>query len=391
MVSDDRAIVLDAEQRSSLAVTRSLGRGGIAVTSADTSTPTLSSRSRYSQTSRTYPDPSSEPSAFIASLAALGPFTEPPVLVACTDASVPVVNDSALLRGLYRTCLPPAAGYAQLSDKWTLHELAEACGVAVPATWRLAPKVRHLGDIPRDIDLLVVKPRQSVQEFAGKRAKLPVLQLKRAQLEAALAEDLYPEEADLLVQRPVAGWGMGVCVVCDRGSVVAWFAHRRLREKPPWGGVSVLCESIPVPPRLRDQCVKLVEATQWHGPAMFEFKMTDDGQANLIEVNGRLWGSVQLAIDCGVDVPLMMFRLARGERIETTAGYAIGRRMRWLLGDLSHLYMVLRRRGVGAAGRSRLSTLYDVLLARSPNTSIEDWRYGDFGPFRHQLAAELRL
>jgi len=63
---------------------------------------------------------------------------------------------------------------------------------------------------------------------------------------------------------------------------VAWFAHQRLREKPPTGGVSTLCESIPLPQRYVDECLKLIRSTEWHGPVMFEFKGDPHGGAALI-------------------------------------------------------------------------------------------------------------
>ena len=129
----------------------------------------------------------------------------------------------------------------------------------------------------------------------AKRLKLPV---RRAHdittLEHLLAE-VYPHSAILLVQELIPGDSFGVSAVCDRGRPVAWFAHRRIREMPPSGGVSTVCESIPLPRRHVDACMKLIEDTSWHGPVMFEFKGDPEGDAWLIEVNGRLWGSVQLA------------------------------------------------------------------------------------------------
>ena len=70
-------------------------------------------------------------------------------------------------------------------------------------------------------------------------------------------------------------------------------------------------------------------------------------------------------------------------------GYEVGRRLRWLVGDLSHLYLVLRGKGISADTPGKLRTLYDVLFTGGARTNVGDWRYGDFGPARHRLAAEL--
>src|SRR3989304_2123387 len=40
----------------------------------------------------------------------------------------------------------------------------------------------------------------------------------------------------------------------------------------------------------------------WTGLAMVEFKLAEDG-ARLMEVNGRLWGSLPLAVNSGRDFP----------------------------------------------------------------------------------------
>jgi predicted ATP-grasp superfamily ATP-dependent carboligase len=216
-----------------------------------------------------------------------------------------------------------------------------------------------------------------------------VLLLPRSALPDLLAGDTYPAGAELLVQTLVPGDGVGVSALCAAGQAVRWFAHRRLREKPPSGGVSTLCESIALPPEVRDYCERLIAAVRWHGPVMFEFKWTPAGAWSLIEVNGRLWGSIQLCIDCGVDLPLAMYRLARGETVAADDRYIVGRRLRWLMGDLGYLYLVLRGRSVDPRHPSRVAAIGNFLALRPGVTAIEDWRYGDWRPFARQVAAEF--
>ena len=63
-----RALVLDASQRSALAVTRSLGRRGIPVVAADESARTLAGSSRYCREQLVYPSPRTAPGAFLSVL-----------------------------------------------------------------------------------------------------------------------------------------------------------------------------------------------------------------------------------------------------------------------------------------------------------------------------------
>src|SRR5437773_2582518 len=76
----------------------------------------------------------------------------------------------------------------------------------------------------------------------------------------------------VLLQRRIAGIGEGFFALRWGGRAVAMFAHRRLREKPPAGGVSVYRESIALPDGLVGAGLRLLEALDWRGVAMIECK-----------------------------------------------------------------------------------------------------------------------
>ena len=82
----------------------------------------------------------------------------------------------------------------------------------------------------------------------------------------------------------------------------------------------------------------------WHGVAMMEYKQDRrTGEFVLMEVNGRFWGSLQLAVDAGVDFPFLACQLARGVPPEAPRAVRLGVKNRWLLGDLDHLLLRLVR------------------------------------------------
>jgi hypothetical protein len=77
---------------------------------------------------------------------------------------------------------------------------------------------------------------------------------------------------------------------------------------------------------------------------MVEYKRDRrDGALKLMEINGRFWGSLQLAIDAGMDIPAMAYQAVRGESITTQTDYRVGAVSRWFLGDLDHLLISLRK------------------------------------------------
>jgi predicted ATP-grasp superfamily ATP-dependent carboligase len=222
----------------------------------------------------------------------------------------------------------------------------------------------------------VVKPSRSVPLGTARPRKVAAAHVGT---HAELIDVLHETPAEsfpLLVQQRVTGAGIGVFFLVWDGRVVARFAHRRLREKPPTGGVSVLSESVVAPAELDAAALRLLEPASWRGVAMVEFKVDDaTGTPFLMEINARVWGSLQLAIDAGVDFPRLLVDCALGHPpAEPVVGRA-GHRLRWWFGDLDHLIIrVKRERGV----RPRLAAFATFLFggrgARNEVFRADDWR-----------------
>jgi predicted ATP-grasp superfamily ATP-dependent carboligase len=183
-----------------------------------------------------------------------------------------------------------------------------------------------------------------------------------------------------------------VFVLCDRGRVRTAFAHRRLREKPPSGGVSVLCESVAPDPHLIEQAATLLGPLRWHGVAMLEYKQDRrTGQPFLLEVNGRFWGSLQLAVDAGVDFPYLAYQLALGQPLIAPATYRVGVKSRWLLGDLDHLVSRMRSKpDRDDPGPSKLRTVVEFLKLAAREQRYDVVSPDDPRPGIHELRQYVR-
>jgi predicted ATP-grasp superfamily ATP-dependent carboligase len=143
--------------------------------------------------------------------------------------------------------------------------------------------------------------------------------------------------------------------------------------------VSVLSESVSVDPAMQAMAGRLLSASQWRGVAMIEFRVNPEGVPYLMEVNGRLWGSLQLAIDSGVDFPWLLHEQI-GERIPAPPpAYARGRRLRWLLGDLDNLILQLRSRERSALGKMGAAGAF-LRSFFDPGVRQEVFRWSDPGP-----------
>ena len=77
---------------------------------------------------------------------------------------------------------------------------------------------------------------------------------------------------------------------------------------------------------------------------MVEFKQDErDGLPKLMEINGRFWGSLQLAIDAGVDFPALLLQ-PPDALPSTPLPYRVGVRNRWFWGDVDSLLVSAVRR-----------------------------------------------
>ena len=101
------------------------------------------------------------------------------------------------------------------------------------------------------------------------------------------------------------------------------FQHRRLHEVPITGGASALRESVPVDPTLLDYSVRLLRELAWTGLAMVEFRVGPAGPM-LMEINGRVWGSLPLAVKSGVDFPAKLVQLHLGPEVFGPGGHVNG-------------------------------------------------------------------
>lgn len=335
--------MLDANQRSALAIIRSLGRRGLNVVAGDHQASSLGAASRYATDSVLYPDPALSPRAFVSEITALTARLAVDTLVPATDSTTMLLVSQPDLSKFARVAVPGASSYETLTDKARLLELAGRLGIPAPVTQVAETATEAVNAAHRIGFPVVLKPGRS-RYLKGDRILSTGVQIvsSPAALIHALQDQEWLGDIPCLVQQFVPGHGAGIFCLFGPSGAIAWFAHRRIREKPPTGGVSVLSESVPVDPVMQSATAKLLDAAHWTGVAMVEFRVAADGTPYLMEVNGRFWGSLQLAIDCGVDFPWLLYQLAQGLPVAAPKSYVVGRRLRWLMGDLDSLIIRLR-------------------------------------------------
>ncbi len=383
-----KVLVLDANQRSALAVTRSLGKQGLHVITADETATSLAGSSRFAHDNQRYPDPTINPGEFIATIAELIESENIQFILPMTElTSILLLHHQDRLPNNVQLPFPDVATIDSLSNKCSLMKLAQSLAVPIPQTW-FADTPDNLPVTLESLDYpLILKPGKSWVQVGPTWLHTSVRLAKTPQhAKEILAADPAFKAHPFMLQECVPGHGQGIFAIYDNGKPVAFFSHQRLREKPPWGGVSVLSESTEVDPVLLKHAKSLLDAANWHGVAMVEFKV-DGSTPYLMEINTRFWGSLQLAIDAGVDFPWLLHQIAYSQPIKPIKDYKTGVRLRWLLGDLDHLYLVLKDNKTGIGNKLRAITHF---LTPNLRTRHEVNRWGDLKPFAWELKHYLK-
>lgn len=389
-------LITDGNERSTLAVTRALGRAGVSVTVASSNLRSLAGSSRYCSERLCYPSPMQAPQDFQAWLVDTIANRKYEVLIAMTDVTTFLVAQiREALAPYVRLTLPSEHEILLAQDKGYMLALGKRLGVACPETYMLEDDER-LEDVASKVSYpVVIKPRFSWTLRQGQWVPGKVEYAHSAEELIAKYEKSHAKIPRPLIQEKIDGEGKGVFLLLWNGELKAAFCHRRLREKPPWGGVSVYRDSIPLDQEMLKKSLTLLQAIGWQGPAMVEYKVDSrDGQAKLMEVNGRFWGSLQLGVDAGINFPLILYRLALGEDVPVQLDYKVGVKSRWLLGDLDQLLIQLthsrRENGFSRATTSKLQAGLDFMKFWEKDLHYEVFRFEDPGPGWYEWKSYVR-
>ncbi len=92
-------------------------------------------------------------------------------------------------------------------------------------------------------------------------------------------------------------------------------------------GASCRAVTVPVDPDLSARAAALFRVLGWFGLAELQFLVPAAGPARLIDLNGRFYGSLALAVRAGANLPASWAALATGRDVKpATAGAGCGTR-----------------------------------------------------------------
>ncbi|HEU4620826.1 MAG TPA: hypothetical protein VFS42_01250 [Burkholderiaceae bacterium] len=297
------AIVLGLDTPIGLSIVRELGRAGVRVIGLARDREAIGLYSRF--VARKLIRERDE-DALIAQLAALGAAHPDACLFAIAESDLLMINRHRERLSALRLLIPEQAALDRVLDKRTTLDAAARIGIDVPRTVvidDLARAEAALTGLRFPVVLKWLDQNRVIKALHA--AGLPFHKAEYclnadealAALKRYARAGIYPA-----VQEYAQGVGLGQFILMREGEAVLTFQHRRVAEWPPEGGVSVVCEALPdtAHRELMQRSIDLLRALDWTGPAMVEYRYDPaTGRAVLMEVNGRFWGSLALAMHCG--------------------------------------------------------------------------------------------
>lgn len=303
----NRVLVVGDNDLAGLTTVRSLGRAGLEVHLVAWYPHAITRSSRYVHQIHDCGHPEQEPQSFAAKVLNLVERLPFDLVIPVVDAAlIPLLEVAEALRNHCVFAAPDRRQFDLTHNKVRTMQLATRLGVDIPLTTVVAQPDHMQCMTWPDHFPIILKPA-----LGGRVYRVQSYAQAEQRIERML------QAGPVLVQEFCPGYGVGVDILGKQGKVCAAFQHMRVHE-PPEGGVSSYRKSVSLSADLLEIVHRMCDALQWTGPAMFEFKIDPaSGRAVLMEINGRLWGSVGLAVAAGVDIPALLYNMTvKNEAVE---------------------------------------------------------------------------
>lgn len=380
-----RVLVLDGHCNAALAFTRSLGQAGYWVAvGCNRSSLAPAAYSRHCRLSFEYPPSTEAPAEFAAAVLSFVREHGIELVLPMTDwTTFPLVSRQSEFRDLAILAGPPADALEIVSDKYKTVLLARGLNIPTPDTL-LARSVKDL-ETARGWEFpLVVKDRSSVRWLTDKAVFGSASYVYSWEELLHKVQERVEMVGDALVQRFVFGDAVGFsCFVLENKTHLP-FQWQRVREENPCGGASCARKSVALDPQVLKFGSKLMIQSGFQGIGMVEFKRDPvDGRLSLMEINGRPWGSLQLAVESGIDYPRHETEwYLRGMRPPGRINYRKHITCRRFIGDLDHLARLRKGKPPNWPGKypGFWPTLFKVAIPWYPGLRYEDLYFRDLRP-----------
>ena len=338
-----KILILDGDTLPALSIIRSLGAKGLNVASASHLQNPICRYSRYNQSSLSYPSPLEFADQFLLWVEKILTDGQYDLIIPVTERTlIPIARHFHDSPYAEKIAMAGLDAIETVLDKAKTSLLAKQCDVPIPTSWDISHS-SDLDNFQHEFTYpIVVKPGRSISDKAN-RVPMTVCYAHSQEALYKISHELL-NHTHLVLQQYFTGVGLGIELIAAHGEIRYAFQHQRLHEMPLTGGGRICRKSVDIDPELLEASKKLIKALNWHGVAMVEFKKNPEtGDFILIEINGRFWGSLPLAVVAGADFPYMLYQLYTTGAVEEHAPYRRDIYCRKLSSDVRWLEAVIRK------------------------------------------------
>lgn len=373
-------LLTNGEQRSALAVARSLHARGLEVVALVSGDGGYAARSRAVREVVHAPRAAVDPRGFLEAVHEVVRRRGIELVVPISDEDLLALDAGRAALGHVRLAMASSEALRLVLNKRANLDLAALYGLPVPREFRLRDR-RQAPEMIAALGWPIVMKRPGspldprVPQF-GFRVELLH---DRAQLERAL-DQYCPEPPFPLFQEFVGGEAFNLVCLAIGGEVVAIHQYQSLRTHQ---GCGVLRRTVAPDVVLEAHARRLLRALDWDGVAHVGF-FSDPatGRSGYMEVNGRFWGSTQVSVDAGWDFPWWAHRWFTAGELPRVPTLRVGSETLWRYGDLQALVAYLRGGPSPTPGvePGQLGALRDFLAGFVGPARSETFRWSDPGP-----------
>jgi predicted ATP-grasp superfamily ATP-dependent carboligase len=347
-----RVLVTNAEERSMLAVCRSLHTAGYEVTATSSTALATAKWSRSCSRRLHVANPRKDADMFVEHLRRELARHSYATLICGGDSALFAVSQARdALQPLTDLGLPPRAVVTRALSRESLAQTAEQAGLASTLSIRCVDLEQALAAADELGFPVVLKSPEAASAEDRAAPGSPKSRIVATNADLAKAAPAFGE--GLLVQRWMPGDLISVGGVIAGGRILAAVVARYERMWPPEGGSVSFGEAITPPPGLEDSVQRLLNAIEWEGIFELEVIQARSGGFAPIDFNPRPYGSLAAATSAGVPLAAIWCDWLLGRDPQPAYARA-GCRYRWEDADLRHLAWQMRRGNYRAAAATML-------------------------------------
>ena len=371
--------------RSSYSALRNLKKHNLQVFVSDSSSIGMSQLSRFSSGFKKYTSHYEDENMFISDILNICSSREIKLILPSHNETEIIARHRHKFSDGLVAMIPDEFHCRMLNNKSDAYDYVSNLGVSIPSRIQYAdPNLVSQVLKNRSIEKTAIKlltSNSSKGVFYGENPEHSQSIVKELIEKYKLIPSRYPQ-----IEEYVKGEGYGCSVLYSKGEFITHFTHRRLRDKIETGGTSTFREAS-VHEGIEAATKTIFDSLGWNGLAMCEFKVCPEtGRFWFIEVNPRMWGSISLAIESGVQFPYLAW-LCATEGARQASAYNesctvnLNWKARWLLGDIFVVLSKLLKLEFKSAWH---------ILREDKADSIDDFFWDDPFAFLGEVLAYLK-